>query len=310
MIFVLRAVMVSLAFFVLVYSFLSMLVFLTWRGLHLCHLDKRIGARSLFTLRVIPFAISAAVSLFLAMPSFLLLEGHSLDEDLGTFALGACALLILGTGIYRMLAAERRTRQVVSACLESAISLEHGPVIPAVVLARSITPLMLVGVRTPRILISASACKILNDGELRAAVRHETAHSRSRDNLKKAILNCLPFPGMASLEEAWREASELAADDGAVSSRAEALDLAAALIKLARHFPCQAVPELATGLMSAVGSVTSRVKRLMAWKESSAANPQRWRYVIGVTFIVVFGLAAKLGSALILVHSLTERFVP
>lgn len=310
MIFVLRAVMVSLAFFVLLYSLLSLLVVLTWHGLHLCHLHKHIGARGLFTLRVIPFAISAAVSSFLTLPSFLLLEGRSLDEDLGTFVLGACALLILGIGLYRVLAVERRTRRVVSACLESAIGLEHSAVIPAIILARSITPLMLVGVRSPRILISASACKTLNDGELRAAVRHERAHSRSRDNLKKVILNCLPFPGMARLEEAWREASELAADDGAVSSHAEALDLAAALIKLARQFPCQAVPELATGLMSAIGSVTSRVERLMAWKESSVASPYRWRYVTGIAFLAVFGLATKLGPALVLIHSLTERLVP
>jgi len=310
MIFVLRAIMVSLAFFVLLYSFLSLWVVLAWRGLRLRSFDKHIGARGLFTLRVIPFAISAAISLFLTLPSFLLLERHSLDEDLGTFVLGACSLLILGTGIYRVLAAEARTRRVVSACLESTIGIEHSAVTPPIVLAQSITPVMLVGVRAPRILISASACKVLNDGELRAAVRHETAHSRSCDNLKKAILNCLPFPGMASLEEAWREASELAADDGAVSSRAEALDLAAALIKLARHFPDQAVPELATGLMSAVGSVTSRVERLMAWKESSVASSYCWRYIVAGALSACFALAAKLGPALVLVHSLTERLVP
>ncbi len=310
MIFVLRAIMVSLAFFVLVYSFLSLLAVLTWRGLRLCRFDKHIGARGLFTLRVIPFAISAAVSLFLTLPSFLLLERHSLDEDLGTFVLGGCAVLILGTGIYRVLAAEARTRRVVSAYMESAIGVEAHTVTPAIILAQSITPLMLVGVRAPRILISASACKVLNDGELQAAVRHETAHSRSRDNLKKAILNCLPFPGMARLEEAWREASEIAADDGAVSSHDEALDLAAALIKLARHFPCQAVPDLATGLMSAVGSVTNRVERLMAWKEASAASPHRWRYIVAGALIACFALAAKLGPTLVLVHSLTERLVP
>ncbi len=310
MIFALRAIMVSLAFFVLVYSFLSLLLVLTWQGLRLFRFHKHIGARAIFALRVMPFGISAAVTLFLTLPSFLLLERHSLDEDFGTFMLSACALLIFDMGIYRVLAAEARTRRVVSACLKGAIGLENNAATPAIILAQSITPLMLVGVRVPRILISASACKILNNGELRAAVRHETAHSRSRDNLKKAILNCLPFPGMASLEEAWQEASEFAADDGAVSSRDEAVDLAAALIKLARHFPCQAVPDLATGLVSAVGSVTTRVERLMAWRESSVARPYLWRYVIVVAFIAFVGLAAKLGPALVLVHSLTERLVP
>jgi len=302
--------MVSLAFFALVYSFLSFLLVLTWRGLRSCNFQKRIGAHSLFTLRIIPFAISAAISLFLTLPSFLLLEGHSLDEDLGTFVLSACALVILGAGIYRVLLAEVRTRRVVSACSKDAIGVERNAVTPTIISARSITPLMLVGVRVPRILISASAYKLLSDAELRAAVRHEIVHSRSRDNLKKAILNCLPFPGMASLEEAWQQASELAADDGAVSSRAEALDLAAALIKLTRHFPFQPVPDLATGLVNAVGSVTNRVERLVAWKGSSGAGPYRWRYVIAAAMIAAVGLAVKLGPALILAHSLTERLVP
>lgn len=310
MIFVLRAIMVSLAFFALLYSFLSLLLVLTWRGLRYCPFQKHIGANALFTLRVMPFAISAAVSLFLTLPSFLLLERHSLDEDLGTFGLSACAMLILGAGICRVVVAEARTRRVVSACLQGAIGLERNPATPAIILPHSVTPLMLVGIRVPRILISASACKVLSDGELRAALRHEKAHSRFRDNLKKAILNCLPFPAMESLEEAWSEASELAADDGAVSSRDEALNLAAALIKLARHFPSQTVPDLATGLVSSVGSVTRRVERLLVWKESCAASPYGWRYGMAVAFIAFFALAAKLGPALILIHSLTERLVP
>ena len=123
MIFVLRAIMVSLAFFAILYSFLSLLVVLTWHGLRLCHFQKHIAARGLFTLRVIPFGISAAVSLFLTLPSFLLLEGHSLDEDFGTFVLSACAMVIIGAGIHRVLAAEARTRRVVSACLKGAIGL-------------------------------------------------------------------------------------------------------------------------------------------------------------------------------------------
>ena len=310
MIFVLRALMVSLAFFALLYSFLSLLLMLTWRVLRCCPFQKHIGASGLFTLRLIPFAISAAVSVFLTLPSFLLLERHSLDEGFGTFVLSACAMLILGAGIYRVLVAESRTRRVVSACLHGAVGLEPNPANPAVILPQSVTPLMLVGIRVPRILVSASACKVLSDGELRAALRHEKAHSRSRDNLKKAILNCLAFPGMASLEEAWLEASELAADDGAVSSRDEALNLAAALIKLARHFPSQAVPDLATGLVSAVCSVTRRVERLLAWKESSVASRYSWRYVIALALIAFFVVAAKLSPALILIHSLTERLVP
>jgi beta-lactamase regulating signal transducer with metallopeptidase domain len=302
--------MVSLAFFAILYSLASLLVAFAWRGLCLFDLQKHIGAHALFTLRVFPFAISAAISLFLTLPSFLLLEGHSLDEDLGTFVLSACAIVMLGAGVYRVMVAEVRTRLVVSACLERAVDLQRCAASPAIILAQSIIPVMLVGVRAARILISVSACEVLTDSELRAAVRHEKAHLRSRDNLKKAILNCLPFPGMTSLEEAWQEASELAADDGAVSSRDEALDLAAALIKLARYFPTQTIPDLATGLVSTLQSVTSRVERLAVWQESSATSPHGWRFITAVAISALIGLAVKLGAALILVHSLTDRLVP
>jgi len=309
-IFVLRAIMVSLAFFALLYSFSSLLLVLAWQSLRPFDFQKYLDARGLLSLRVMPFVISAAVSLFLTLPSFLLLEKHSLDEDLGTFLIGACAIVILGVGVFRVLAAEARTRQVVSACMGSATDLKGNGTAPAIILARSIAPLMLFGVRTPRILVSAEACKLLSDGELQAALRHESAHFQSRDNLKKAFLNCLPFPGMKGLDEAWQEASELAADDRAVSSRHEALDLAAALIKLARHFPCHDVPELATGLMSDVASVSNRVERLVAWERSSAPNPSPWNYVIAAALIACVGCVVKLGPALVFVHALTERLVP
>lgn len=310
MIFVLRAIMVSLAFFAVLYGFLSALLLLAWQCLRLCKFDKSIGAHGLFALRVTPFVGSAVISLFLALPSFLLFERHSLDEDLSTFVLCGCAVVVLVSGVYRVLAAEARTRRLVSAFRNGVVSRQEDTVTPTIVLSQTVTPLMLVGMRSPQILISSSACKVLSDGELHAAVRHETAHSRSRDNLKKAILNCLPFPCTASLEEAWQEASELAADDSAVSSRDEALDLAAALIKLARHFPCQAVPDLATGFVNAAGSVATRVERLVAWQEGSAKNPNRWRYVIALACIAFATLIVKFVPALVLVHSLTERLVP
>ena len=67
---------------------------------------------------------------------------------------------------------------------------------------------------------------------------------RSRDNLKKALISATPFPGMSGIESAWREASELAADDAAVANRQNALDLAAALIKLSK---CEAMAGACAG---------------------------------------------------------------
>jgi len=309
-IFALRAILVSLAFFSILYGVLSLSLVLTWRLLRFFRIEKRFTPGGLLALRLSPFAISAGISLCFTLPSFLLFERHSLDEDMGTFLLAGCAALILGAGICRVLVAEVRTRRITSRFSQGAVPLEGGPGVLELIAPHSVIPMMLVGIRVPRILISAAARKVLSQGELRAAVRHETAHLRSRDNLKKAIFNCLPFPGLASLERTWQEASELAADARAVSSRDEALDLAAALIKLARHFPCEAAPALATGLVSAVDSVTVRVEHLVAWKKTSATRRDKWRCLIGPALLAFFGFIAKLGPALALVHSITERLVP
>jgi hypothetical protein len=310
MIFALRAIMVSLAFFALLYSLLSVVFVLLWKGLTFYNLQTRIGARGLFTLRVVPFGVSAAVSLFVTLPSFLMLEARSMDEDLGTVMLSVCAVLILGVGIVRVLTAQAQTRRVVSRCLDGATPLEGAAAPPAVVSLQTVSPFMLVGICAPRILVSKCARQLLTDEEFAAALRHETEHLRSHDNLRKVILNCLPFPGVAKLDAAWQAAAELAADNGAVSSRNEALDLAAALIKLTRHFPHQSTPLLATGLVSREDSVTGRVERLIGWKEIPKVEPNRWRYAIHAACLACLAAAVKLGSVLALMHSITERLVP
>ncbi|HXY07137.1 MAG TPA: hypothetical protein VEI52_04710 [Terriglobales bacterium] len=310
MIFAARGIMVSLAFFALTYSFLSWLALLAWRGLRFCSRWRRVSVNLLFGLRVLPFFLSTAITLLLVFPSFLLLEAHSMDEDLGTFVLSASAALLLGAGLYQVTATAAKTRRLVGECLEGARGLSADDATPALVSSQSVLPLMLVGIRVPKVLISEAAHELLSEGELRTALRHEVEHLRSRDNLKKVILSCIPFPGMAGLERAWQEATELAADDGAVSSREEALDLAAALIKLSRRFPSQAAPAFTTGLVSVPGSVATRVARLLAWKEDSAAAHNGWCYALPLAFAAVLGVAAKLGPVMLLMHSLTERLVP
>jgi len=309
MIFAARGIMVSLAFFALLYTSLSLIVVLAWRWLSPRTMSKPLRPDVLFSLRAAPFVISAAVSLFLICPSFFLLETHSMDEDLGTFILGISAVLFLGAGLFRVVAAESRTRQILTTCVEGAVRLEENGVPDATVSPQSVAPLMLIGIRMPRILISQSTRHLLSDAELLVAVQHEAEHLRARDNLKKAILNFLPFPGMTGLGEAWQEAAELAADDGAVSSRKEALDLAAALIKLSRHYPHQMIPDFATSLVSGGESTTKRVERLLAWEKAPETVSNRWRYgLLACTSCLAF--VVKVGPVLSLIHSITERFVP
>ena len=307
MIFAARGVMVSLAFFAVLYTLSSLLLGLIWRAWQGMSRSQFLSANSLFGLRMLPFALSTTITLFLTFPSFLLLESHSMDEDFGTFVLCSCALLLLGAGLFRVFTAQRSTRRAVSAWLADANRAEQGGTVPANLEHR--LPIILVGIRAPRVLVSETARAMLTEGELRVAVRHEMVHRRSRDNLKKAVFNFISFPGMATLETAWQEAAELAADRGAVSNRNEALDLASALVKLSRGVSL-ITPAFATGLVGVAESISMRVERLLEWSDDPTAA-QYQRYVLAALGLaVILLLAANLGSALAMTHSLTELLVP
>jgi beta-lactamase regulating signal transducer with metallopeptidase domain len=249
------------------------------------------------------------VTVFFIFPSFWLLERRSLDEDTGTFVLGLCSLLILGTGLFRMLWAQARTNRAVTRWRSSTNSGEAGRIAPTTRASDGAPPLILVGIRRPKVMVSDIAVTVLSDAELEVAVRHELGHMRSWDNLKKVLISATPFAGMRSLEHAWRQAAELAADDSAVTNRREALALAAALIKLSRSSQQWAEPALATGLVSGSTSIGVRLERLIEWRVASRSHlTSPW--IILVLSTMILGIVANYGVALSTTHRLTELLVP
>jgi Zn-dependent protease with chaperone function len=115
---------------------------------------------------------------------------------------------------------------------------------------------------------------------------------------------------MKRLETAWSEASELAADDAAVSSFPDALDLAAALIKLSRLAPVQQ-PVLTTGLLhTSVGSLSLRIERLFAWNsQRSSASPRSWWYAVPAIVAAAICVVSTYEFALYGMHEFTELLV-
>jgi beta-lactamase regulating signal transducer with metallopeptidase domain len=173
-------------------------------------------------------------------------------------------------------------------------------------------PLTAAGIFRPRVWLSAAAEFVLTERELQSALRHEVVHVRRFDNLRKLVLRLAVFPGMAELESAWREATEMAADDAAVSSASEALDLAAAVIKLARLASREAPAELTTALVhSPAECVNARVERLIAWTERrrSPAKEYSLGYALCAAAAVVVTLAVTYSELLVRVHAATEWLV-
>jgi beta-lactamase regulating signal transducer with metallopeptidase domain len=327
--FALRGIAVSLTFFVLVYCLLSAIVAVAWRSLRLLHASERSVAGLLFAVRVLPLAASVVVTFAFVVPSFQLLEPRSIDIDEGIgampLALGVCALVLIACGCFRVISAQTKTSRAVARWLEGARLLNVNANVNANVDvgARTVTfcsrgeapPLTLVGVRKPRVLVSESTVALLSHNELHIALKHELAHMRSRDNMKKLIFRFCPFPGMARLESAWSQAAELAADDAAVSNLDDAVDLAAALVKLSRlvsvEASVEAAPVCTVGFVT--GSISARVARLLAWNEAEAGKAQRIRirpwHAIPPALVALSCVCLTYGPALALTHELTEWLV-
>ena len=171
--------------------------------------------------------------------------------------------------------------------------------------------LAVAGVRDPKVLVSEASIAALTPPELRTALRHELAHVRSHDNLKKLLFRLSAFPGMAPLERTWSEEAELAADDSAVASVDDALDLAAALIKVSRLGSAQPCPELATGLLHSSTALPLRLQRLFSWEQrprSLGSGTGRWYGIISAVAMLVL-VVTTYSAALTQVHAVTEWLV-
>jgi Zn-dependent protease with chaperone function len=314
--FLARCIGVSLAVFVILYLTMSLLVSRFWQyGLRWLDSESaRFSETLLFVVRTLPLSASALITLSFTVPSFLMLEPRATDEEIGIapVVLGLACLGLLAWGVSRAIATQLRTSRTVNEWLSGATALRAGTTVPVYRTCPSAPALTVAGLGSPRVLVSETACTLLTAHELTTALRHEMAHVSSHDNWKKLIFRFLDFPGMSSLESAWSEKAEMAADDAAVSSFDDALDLASALIKLSRLAPVQNPAVLTTGLLqNSPDAVSMRVKRLFQWNQPNRTKRQgaRWILLLPVFATMVTTLALNYGSVLVQMHELTEFLV-
>src|SRR5205814_4200834 len=267
-----RCIGVSLSVFVLLYAVLSLAVARGWKLLvPVCkRLSARRSANLLFAVRLLPLGIASLVTLALTVPSFILLEPRYADEDIGIapLLLGLAGGALLIWGVRLAIGAQRQTSAALAQWLNGAAAVPCKEAVPIFKTGKNSPTLTVAGVYAPRVLVSEITMDVLSEPELEAALRHEMAHVRSRDNLKKLLFRFSAFPGMHAVEHAWSEVAEMAADADAVSSVRDALDLAAALIKLSRLAPVQPSAQLATALLPSPDPLTVRVERLFTWRYS------------------------------------------
>ena len=304
-----RGGVIALGVFFLVYVALSLLVGVGWRALRRDR--RRVSSAMAYGLRILPLAAALVVVAAFTVPSFLRFEPRWDDEPMGSavLALASAGAVILIFGIINALLAWMRTSRSVSSWTSDSRTLELEATVPAFQIPESAPLLAVAGLCRPKLLVSGCARRLLDPGELEVAIRHELAHVRRRDNLKKLLLRACAFPFLGALDHAWLEAAEINADDEAVRDERSALDLASALLKVSRLSPRVLGLELAMDLVSgAPGAVAVRVERLLAWKPR--ARPKPW-FRIAVPAALVAAVAAGLAYMWVLarVHQFTEFLV-
>ncbi len=310
-----RGIAVSFSVFAMVYCGLSLVVIGVWRKVRTWSQELPAGraADALFALRMLPLLGAAVITGAVAVPSFILLEPRATDEPLfgPPLLLGLCGAGLMIFGVRNVAQATGRAWRAISEWTRDARLLDSGAPVPVLQILRTVPAMTVAGILHPKVLLSAAVEFLLTTGELRAAMNHELAHVRRRDNLRKLVLRFVAFPGMQGLEDAWLEATEMAADDAAVANLSEALDLAAALIKLSRLGVADSVV-LATGLVhSPAASVNARVERLIAWNEArvrSSSFHEVW-YGAGAALMIVTTFAVTYSRLLTDVHVATEWLV-
>src|SRR5580693_5547115 len=310
-----RCVGVSLAVFILLYVPLCLAVSRGWNLIRRWFRPRsaRSSADLLFILRVLPLALSSLVTLGFTLPSFLLLEPRSTNEAIGSapLALGFCCLILIGVGLARAWTAQLRASRALVKWLDGSMLMESqvtesGEAVPIFRTGNSAPGLTVAGVCSPKVLVSAAAFAMLNPPELRTSLRHEMAHALRYDNLKKLVFRFSAFPAMADLERAWSEQTEMAADDAAVSNFQDALDLAAALIKVSRLGPAESSSELTMALLHSSTALSARVHRLVRWeKRQKPQTRSGWWYALPV-MATLLGVLMAYGSALTQMHNVTE----
>ncbi len=313
-------------------------VFITVAGsLLLCGLLLRMGktflyrfsaraqANLLFTLRALPWLVAALVTLGLALPAFLRFEPRSSNEILGPrllflAALGALLLATIGLRIVRILIVTYRTQRQWR-CDSHNLHLESVDV--PLYSAHGSAPLLAVtGLFRPRIFIAQEVVEKLSPGEIFAAVAHELAHVSALDNLKQLVLKATRLPRWLSpfsgSDADWLNASEIAADEGALAGGASALDLSSALVKVAKLSRNAQSPTMiaASHLLpvSEQSSLAGRVNHLRNLLQGDKPMPEvkrpRQMYLpVCSVLALALGYALSLNAVLPWMHEVLELLV-
>jgi beta-lactamase regulating signal transducer with metallopeptidase domain len=236
----------------------AVLVALLWSVLRpwMNKLPPALAADCLFLLEILPLMSSAIVVSLFVIPGFVVWEPAQTNENVSLWLVGVCLFALA-----LMLAAARRLY----------LELNLQPLI-----SNDKPFIAVLGCVRQKIVVTEAVHALLTTDELRAVLRHETAHMERRDNfrlLAARIISLLTLNPRSwrEMESARARMTEFAADSIAVTDERSALDLAQALVKVARDFPA-AQYRFASSLLPRRDSIQERVLRLLNQRAEPASS--------------------------------------
>lgn len=285
-------------------------------------------ARLLFSLRILPAVLAFLTVSLLLVPAYLAHEPRHAAETV-SFKLALLAIFSatgIAVSVYRGIGTHRATANLTSDWLRQGKPIQiPGIGIKSYEINHAFPLIGIVGFLRPRLFIASQVLQVLTPEEISAAVAHENGHLTARDNLKRGLLQAcrdalLIIPCGRLLDRSWSAASEEAADENAArQGNGAALDMASALVKIARIIPPGGRPTMPAGVFllgdEETKGIKSRVRRLIALATSER---QGSRYDVltrlfvwapATMLLVGFVIAASNPYLLTRVHHLIEHAV-
>ena len=285
-------------------------------------------ARFLFSLRILPAVLAFLTVSLLLIPAYLAHEPRHAAETV-SFKLALLAIFSatgIAVSVYRGIGTHRATANLTSDWLRQGKPIRiPGIDIRSYEINHAFPLIGIVGFLRPRLFIASQVLQVLTPEEISGAVAHENGHLTARDNLKRGLLQAcrdslLIIPCGRLLDRSWSEASEEAADENAArQGNGAALDLASALVKIARIIPPGGRPTMPAGVFllgdEETKGIKSRVRRLIALatseRQGSRYDVLTRLFVWGpaTMLLVGFVIAASNPYLLTRVHHLIEHAV-
>ncbi|HUF24547.1 MAG TPA: M56 family metallopeptidase [Vicinamibacterales bacterium] len=263
--------------------------------------------------RLLPASVAIATTALVLAPGYYRHEQRGEPEGVGLIlALAAAAGLLIAAGaVARAVAAVIRASALRRAWLAAGRPIDvAGTGMPAYAIDSAFPLVAVLGVLRPRLFISSSVLRACSPPQLAAIVEHERRHVAAWDNAVRLLMDAAPdavgLTGASrALAAAWHQAAEHRADDAA----ARKIDLASALVRVARLASGTGPGVLPASALYRGEGLEERVRRLIDSDPDEPDMPRAVLWASAAALTIAIAAAATSPRVLELAHALLETAV-